>query len=122
MISPISKMVNDSTQKSPVQNPPSAQKFPPLLCKFVSHLIKCKSPNINTLTSPNLSEHNNTPVVMANTHPNTLRVNQLPEVIIPDHNVQTKLNTQAGFLINILVLCPILYIYHDEVSRDDLME
>ena len=59
---------------------------------------------------------------MATPHPRTLREKNFPEVIIPDHNVQPKLKAQTGFVRNIVVLCPSLYIYHDEVSRDDLME
>ena len=34
---------------------------------------------------------------MDNPHPRNLRVNNFPEVIIPDHNVQTKLKAQADF-------------------------
>ena len=59
---------------------------------------------------------------MATPHPSTLRVNNFPELIIPDHNVQPKLKAQAGFVRNSLVLCPSLYLYHDEVRRYDLME
>ena len=46
----------------------------------------------------------------------------MPEVIITDHNVQPKLKAQTGFVIKSVVLYPILYIYHDEVRKYDLME
>ena len=59
---------------------------------------------------------------MATTHPYTLIVKQFPELIIPGRNVQPKLKSQAGFLINSVALSPSLYLYHDEVSIDDLME
>ena len=59
---------------------------------------------------------------MATPHPITLRGNQLEEVTIPYHNVQPKLKTQAGFARKSVVLFPSLNIYHDEVSRDYLME
>ena len=45
-----------------------------------------------------------------------------PGVIIPYHNVQPKLKAQAGFGRNSMVLCPRLYIYHDEGIRYYLME
>ena len=59
---------------------------------------------------------------MANTHPHTLRGNQFLEVIITYHNAQPKLKAQAGFVRNIVVLCPSLYPYHDEVMIDEMME
>ena len=59
---------------------------------------------------------------MASTHPRTLRGNKFPEVVITDHNVQPKLKSQEGLTKNSVVLCPRLYIYHDEVGRDDLAE
>ena len=40
----------------------------------------------------------------------------------PVHNVQPKLKVQAGFARNSVLLCTILYIYYDEVMRDDSME
>ena len=76
----------------------------------------------NTLTTPNLTENNNPPVVMATPHTRTSRGNNLTEVIIPDQNVQPKLKAQAGFVRKSVVLCPRLYLYHDEVRRYELME
>ena len=55
-------------------------------------------------------------------YPCTLIGNQFPEVIIPDNNFKPKLKAQAGFVINIVVLCPSLYPYHDEVMIDEMME
>ena len=76
----------------------------------------------NTLTAPNIPEHDNPPVAVSTPHPRTLREKNFPEVIIPDHNFQPKLKAHAGFVRNIVVLCPSLYIYHDEVRRYDLIE
>ena len=76
----------------------------------------------NTLTTPNLTENNNLPVVMATPHPQNLRVKKLSEVIITDNNAQPKLKTQTGFAINSVVLCPSLYLYNGGLRRDDLME
>ena len=59
---------------------------------------------------------------MANPHTCALRVKKFPEVIIPDHNVQPKFKAQAGSVRNSVLLCPRLYLYHNEVRRDDLME
>ena len=59
---------------------------------------------------------------MATTHPNTLRGKNLPEAIIPNNNFQPKLKVQAGFVRKSALLFLILYTYHDEVKRDDLME
>ena len=58
---------------------------------------------------------------MATIYPHTLTGSNLLEVIILDHNVQPKLKAYAGFVTNSVVLCPNLYLYHDEVSRYDLM-
>ena len=59
---------------------------------------------------------------MATPHPHNLRGNKFPKVIIPDHNVQNKLKSQAGFVRKGVVFFPNLYLYHDEVGRDELME
>ena len=59
---------------------------------------------------------------MATTNPCTLRGNNIPEVIITDHNVQPKLKAQAGFVGKSVVLCPSLYVYHNKLRRHDLME
>ena len=59
---------------------------------------------------------------MYNTHSHTLRGNKFPEVIITDHNIQPNLKAQEGFVRNILLLCPSLYIYHDEERRDYLIK
>ena len=58
----------------------------------------------------------------AATHSCTLRGNEFPDIIFPYHNVQPKLKAQAVFVRKSVVLCPILYIYHDEMRRDYLME
>ena len=76
----------------------------------------------NTLTAPNIPEHNDPPIVMASTHPRNLIGNKCPEVVITDHNVQPKLKSQAGFVRNSVLLCPRIYLNHNEVKRDDLME
>ena len=55
-------------------------------------------------------------------HPFNLIVKKLPEVTIPGHNLQPKLKTQAGFVINSVTLCPSIYLYHDKVRIDYLME
>ena len=52
----------------------------------------------------------------------TLIKKNFPEVIIPDHNFQPKLKAQAGFVRNSVVFYPNQYIYHNELSRNDLME
>ena len=59
---------------------------------------------------------------MANSHPRTLIGNKFSELIIPDHNVKPKWKAQAGFVRKSAVLCPIIYLYHGEVSRYYLME
>ena len=59
---------------------------------------------------------------MATTHPINLKGKNFPELIIPDHKVKPKLKAQTYFVIKSVVLCPSLYIYHDEVRIDDLME
>ena len=76
----------------------------------------------NTLTASSIPEKSNTVVVMANPHRCTLRGNNFPYLTIPDHKVQSKLSTQAGFVRNIVAFFPRLYIHHDEVRIDDLME
>ena len=55
-------------------------------------------------------------------YPSALIQNNLPDVIIPDHNVQPKFKAQASFVIKSEVLCYSLYLYHDEVRSDDLMK
>ena len=55
-------------------------------------------------------------------NPHTLILKQFPEVNISHHNVQTKFKAQAGFVRNIVELCPSQYIYHDKVMRDEPME
>ena len=89
----------------------------------MSPILKSVNPQIyNTHTAPNITEQNNPPVVMAATHPCNFIGKTFPEVIIPDHNLQQKFKAQAGFMVISVVLCPSLYLYRYEVSRDDLME
>ena len=59
---------------------------------------------------------------MYNPHPSNLRVNQLPEVIITDHNITPKFKAQSNFVRNIVVFCINLYPYHGEVNIDELIE
>ena len=59
---------------------------------------------------------------MATPHLCTLRGNNFTGVIITYHNVQQKLKAQAGFVGKSVVFCPSLYIYHNKLRRDDLME
>ena len=59
---------------------------------------------------------------MAAPHTCTLIWKKLPEVIFPDHNYQPKLKAEVGFVRNIVVFFSILYIYHDKLSRYNLME
>ena len=122
---PISEKVDDSTQNLHEKNPPQAQTLPTLLPPIVnlypiSYYVNPQTDN--NLTAPNLPEHNNPPVVMAAPHPCTLIGKKFPEVIIPDHNSQPKLKSETGFLRKSVVFFPILYLYRDKVSRDDLME
>ena len=58
----------------------------------------------NTFTAQNLPQQNNPPVAMSTPHHCTLRGNNLQDVIIPDHKVQTKLKSQRGFVINSVLL------------------
>ena len=113
-----------------VQHKSLLQKSPTREVSFTLNSINWKlSPNSeivnpqieNTLTAPNLLEQNNPSVVMATPFFHTLRGNNLPYVMIPDHNSQPKLNAQKVFGRNSVVLCITLYIYHCEVSRDDPM-
>ena len=76
----------------------------------------------NTLTAPNLTEQNKYPVVMATPHPRTVYVNDPPWLIFIYHNVQPKLKAQKGLVRNSVVFCISLYIYHYEVSRNELIE
>ena len=46
----------------------------------------------------------------------------MPELIITVNYFQPKLKAQAGFVRKGVLLCPSLYIYHDELSIGDLME
>ena len=48
--------------------------------------------------------------------------NKLTGGISPYHNVQPKLKAQAGYSRMNVVLYNILYIYYNEVRRDELME
>ena len=107
------------------RNPPPAQTIPPSLPPIgnLSTISKSVNPQTeNILTAQNLLEQNNPPVVMDIPHPCTLRGKKSPELIITDNNVQPKLKTQAGFVRKIVVLCPFLYLYRDEVRRYDLIE
>ena len=126
ILSPITEKVNNSTLRIlHMKNTPLVQTLPSSLPPIGNLSLISYSENTqtyNTLTSPKLPEHNNPPVVMADTHPVTLRGNNFPEAIITDHNVQPKFKAQAGFMRNSVVLCPSLYIYHDEVSWDDPIE
>ena len=99
--------------------PPPEQTLPPSLTP-ISESVNPQTEN--TLTAPNLPEQNNPPVVVATKYPRILRGKNLPEVIIPDHNFQHKLKAQVGFVRKSVLLCPSLYLYHDEVRRDGLME
>ena len=54
---------------------------------------------------------------MASPNSLTLRGNQLPEVIIIDHNARPKLKSHTGFMKMSVVLCPSLYTYHGEVGK-----
>ena len=59
---------------------------------------------------------------MAAPHTCTLIRKKLPEVIFPDHNYQPKLKAEVGFVRKSVVFFSILYIYHDKLSRYNLME
>ena len=59
---------------------------------------------------------------MAAPHTSIFMGKKLPEVIFPDHNYQPKLKAEVGFVRNIVVFFSILYIYHDKLSRYNLME
>ena len=53
----------------------------------------------NIITTPNIPDHNNLPVVVSNPQPRNLKGKQFPRVIVTDHKVQLKLNAQSDFLI-----------------------
>ena len=59
---------------------------------------------------------------MATPNPRTLRLNHLPEIIIPDRDLKTKLKAQIGFMRKTVVLFHSLYLYHDKVKINELME
>ena len=60
--------------------------------------------------------------MVAATHPINFTGKKFPETIIPDHNVQPKMKSQADFLRKSAVFFTSLYIYHDEVRIYELME
>ena len=118
-------MVNDSTQKPPAENPPPAQALTISLTPIGNLSPISESVNTqtyNTIIEPYLSEQNYTPVVMDTTNSINLIGKNFPYVIIPDHKIQPKLKAQTGSVRNSVVLCPILYIYHDEVRKYDLIQ
>ena len=124
-LSPISERVNDSTQNTPVENVQPEQNLTPSLPPIVNlspTSESVKNQTYNTLTETNLPEQNSPSVVRDIPHPHALISKNLPGVIIPDHNVQPKLKSQEGLTKNSVVLCPRIYIYHDELRRHDLME
>ena len=74
-----------------------------------------------TLQHQILLKVNNPIIVMVTSHPHNFRVNHFTEVIIPDHNAKPKLKVRAGFVRNMLLLCPKPYLYYNEVRIDDLL-
>ena len=124
--SPVTEIGNNSTKNPPTEPPPPPGKTLitslPTVGMFSPISESVNNQTEDTLIAPNLPEQNNSPVVMVTPHPCTLRGEQLPEVIVPDHNVQPKLKSQAGFVRNNAVLCHSIYLYHNEGGVYEPME
>ena len=61
--------------------------------------------------------------MLGNIHTFPLRGKQLPELIIHDNsrNFETKFKSQTDFVRKSVVLCPNMYVYHNEMKRDALI-
>ena len=58
---------------------------------------------------------------MATPHHHTFRGKNFLDLIIYYHNIKPKLKSRTSFVKKNVLLFPNRYLYHDEVSRDDLI-